>query len=205
MRAMKIKICGLTRIQDIEVVNEGLPDYVGFVFAESRRKVCREQAEQMKKLLDKRIQAVGVFVDAQPEEIAGLCRDGIIDIIQLHGNESPAYLESLRNEVANPIIKAMQVQSTRQILESQEIACEYLLFDTFHKDSCGGSGTTFDHSLIPRTIKPFFLAGGLNAGNIRAAAECLPYCLDVSSGVETNGVKDRDKIRNLIDIVRSVR
>ena len=205
---MKIKICGLTRMQDIEVVNEGLPDYIGFVFAESKRKVSREQAEQMKNILDKRIQAVGVFVNAQPDEIAGLCRDGIIDIIQLHGNESQTYLEKLRSKVANPIIKAIQVQSTMQILESQAVSCDYLLLDAFGKDGRGGrggSGTAFDHSLIPRTIKPFFLAGGLNAGNIRAAAECLPYCLDVSSGVETNGVKDRDKIRNLIDIVRSVR
>ena len=202
---MKIKICGLTRMQDIEAVNEGLPDYIGFVFAESRRRICREQAEQMKNVLDKRIRSVGVFVNAPPGEIASLCRDGIIDIIQLHGNESQTYLEKLRNEVANPIIKAIQVQSTRQILESQEIACEYLLFDTFREGSRGGSGAAFDHSMIPRPIKPFFLAGGLNAGNIRAAAECLPFCLDVSSGVETDGVKDRDKIRNIIEIVRSVR
>lgn len=200
----KIKICGLSREQDIEIVNEVLPDYIGFVFAKSSRNVSFQQAKEMKRLLDKRISAVGVFVNAAPDEIIQLCKANIIDIIQLHGDEDISCITALKNDVPNPIIKAVRVQSTRQILEAQSLPCDYLLLDTYQKDVYGGSGKNFDRSLIPKLKKPFFLAGGLSAGNIKnAITDCRPYCLDVSSGVETDGVKDRDKIKEIIRIVRS--
>lgn len=200
----KIKICGLSREQDIEIVNEVLPDYIGFIFAKSSRNVSFQQAKEMKKLLDKRISAVGVFVNAAPDEIIQLCKANIIDIIQLHGDEDISCILALKNDVPNPIIKAVRVQSTRQILEAQSLPCDYLLLDTYQKDVYGGSGKSFDRSLISKIKKPFFLAGGLSAGNIKnAITDCRPYCLDVSSGVEMDGVKDRDKIKEMIRIVRS--
>jgi len=199
----KIKICGLSRLPDIEVVNEVLPDYIGFVFAESSRKVSRQLAEKMKKALDRRILTVGVFVNTEPSEIVQLCKDNIIEMIQLHGDEDLSYITVLKNEVSNPIIKAVRVQSSRQLLEAQSLPCDYLLLDTYRKNVYGGSGKNFEWSLIPKLEKPFFLAGGLNARNIEAAAvACRPYCLDVSSGVETDGLKDQDKIREIIRIVR---
>jgi phosphoribosylanthranilate isomerase len=199
----KIKICGLSRMQDIEIVNEVLPDDIGFVFAESRRRVSHRQAQEMKSALDKRILAVGVFVNAAPDEIIQLCRTNCIDIIQLHGDEDLAYITALKKRVPNPIIKAVRVQSASQILAAQALPCDYLLLDTYQKDAYGGSGKSFDRSLIPKLEKPFFLAGGLNSGNIKTAiTDCHPYCLDVSSGAEKDGVKDREKIKEIIRIVR---
>jgi len=198
----RIKICGLSREQDIEAVNMALPDYAGLVFAESKRQVSREQAKLLRSLLDERILSVGVFVNADLHEVARLCQEEIIDLIQLHGEEDALYMTALRQKVANPIIKAVRVQSTKQILEVQKMPCDYLLLDNFDKGVYGGSGQSFDHSLIPKLTKPFFLAGGLNTSNIAAAAEARPYCLDISSGVETGGFKDKDKIAAIVSIVR---
>lgn len=196
---IKIKICGLFRFQDILAVNDAMPDYAGFVFAESRRKVSHEKAAALKSLLDPGILAVGVFANADPREILRLCKTGVIDLIQLHGREDAAYINALRQAVPHPIIKAVGVECSRQILEAQTLPCDYLLLDS----PGGGTGKGFDHSLIPPLEKPFFLAGGLNAGNLRKAAACRPFALDVSSGAETGGLKDPDKIKELVDIVRS--
>jgi len=157
----------------------------------------------MKNVLDRRIKAVGIFVNTAANEIVQMCKDNIIDVIQLHGDEDLSYIAKLRNEVSNPIIKAVRMQDTCQLLEAQSLPCDYLLLDTYRKDVYGGSGESFDWSLIPKLEKPYFLAGGLNAGNIEtAAAQCHPYCLDVSSGVETDGLKDRDKIKEIVKLVR---
>ncbi|MCX7615441.1 MAG: phosphoribosylanthranilate isomerase, partial [Clostridiales bacterium] len=182
--------------------NEVLPDYIGFVFAESRRKVTFEQAARMKNRLDSRIQAVGVFVNALSEDIISLSKNGLIDLIQLHGDENASYIKKLRNEISNPIIKALRVQSTEQIVNSVSLPCDYLLFDTYRKDAYGGSGECFNWSMIPELNKPYFLAGGLNAQNIKAASRQCPYCLDVSSGVETDGFKDLEKIKEIVNMVR---
>lgn len=200
----KIKICGLKSTKDIRIVNEALPDYIGFVFAKSSRQITIEQAEEMKNLLDKRIYAVGVFVNSEPSEIIKLCKNNIIDIIQLHGEEDAEYIDFLKSKVSNPIIKAVRVRNDEQIYRAQVLPCDYLLFDTYHKDVYGGSGEMFDHSLIPKTIKPYFLAGGLDYYNVAAAiADCKPYCVDISSGVENQGIKDKEKIKDIIRIVRS--
>ncbi|SHI21470.1 phosphoribosylanthranilate isomerase [Sporobacter termitidis DSM 10068] len=199
----KIKICGLTRPQDIDAVNEARPDYIGFVFAESRRKVTPEQAAGLKRRLDGRIRAVGVFVNAGPDEIARVVRDGTIDLVQLHGDEDAAYIEDLKRRVGIPVIKAVRVQSPGQVLAAQALPCDYLLLDTYQKDAYGGTGKTFDHGLIPPLQKPFFLAGGLNAGNIKEAAALGPWCLDVSGGAETDGVKDAAKIIEIVRIVKT--
>lgn len=200
----KIKICGLTRPQDIDIVNETQPNYIGFVFAESRRRVTTEQAAAMKERLDARIKAVGVFVNAVQEDIIGLCRAGIIDLIQLHGDEDEVYISSLKEHVQNPVIKAVRVENSEQVLRAQSLPCDYLLLDTYDKNAAGGTGIRFDHALIPTLVKPFFLAGGLHAGNIREAAAHHPFCIDVSSGAETDGVKDDGKIKEIVRLVRSL-
>jgi phosphoribosylanthranilate isomerase len=199
----KIKICGLSRPCDIDAVNEALPDYIGFVFAKSPREVSFIQAAALKQRLNAKIKAVGVFVDAAIEIISALCQDGIIDMVQLHGNEDADYIRQLKKAVVVPIIKAVRVQSAEQIIETQAKDCDYLLLDTWLKGKQGGSGQTFDWSLIPKLNKPYFLAGGLNAANIKEAASYQPYCLDVSSGAETEGKKDGRKIIELVRIVRS--
>jgi phosphoribosylanthranilate isomerase len=198
----KIKICGLTRQWDISIVNQVLPEYVGFVFAESRRRVAKEQAAAMKERLDPRIKAVGVFVNTGPNWIAELVSDGIVDLVQLHGDEDAAYIAALKKMITCPIIKAVRVQSPAQVSEAESLICDYLLLDAFKADAYGGTGTSFDYGLIPKLTKPYFLAGGLNTENIKQALEVHPYCVDISSGVEINGVKDAGKIREIVKIVR---
>jgi phosphoribosylanthranilate isomerase len=202
----QIKICGLTRKEDIEAVNRWLPDYIGFVFANSRRRVTPEQARLLKDGLDYRIKAVGVFTNEPVESIAALCEKGVIDIVQLHGDENEEFIRQLKQKTACPVMKAVRVQSTEQILEAQKLPCDLLLLDTYQKGKYGGSGKKFDHSLIPALQKPFFLAGGLDCANIaQAVLECHPFALDVSSGAETDGVKDEDKIRQITQTIRNIR
>ena len=194
---MKIKICGLTRECDINYVNEALPDYAGFVFAGSKRKVSADQAFALKRGLSSSIKAVGVFVDHDISFIRDLLKRGVIDIVQLHGHEDEEYISAINA----PVIKAVRLDKKSEKSERSEkfdYPADYLLFDS----PSAGSGKTFDWSLIPKTEKPFFLAGGINIGNISGAIEIKPYAIDVSSGVETDGAKDRCKI---LEIVRSVR
>lgn len=199
----RIKICGVVRDEDIEAVNAALPDYIGFVFAESRRRIGFHRAKVLKAGLDPRIKAVGVFVNEDTENIIRLCEAGVIDLIQLHGDENEDYIKKLRYYVSNEIIKAVRVRTPPDAERAAEYSCDYLLFDAYDEKAYGGVGKTFDWSAIPYTNKPFFLAGGINSGNITRALElCDPYCIDVSSGAETNGYKDRQKI---IDIVSKVR
>jgi phosphoribosylanthranilate isomerase len=192
----KLKICGLSRPEDMVYANRYRPDYVGFVFAESRRRVTPEQAAELKTLLSPQIQTVGVFVNSPLEEVAALCNSGVIDLVQLHGDESELYMRKLRREITLPIIKAVRVRTPEQILRAQELPCEILLLDTYVEGQRGGSGKSFDHSIIPPISKPFFLAGGLNVDTIPTAiASCSPYGVDVSSGAESDGYKDEAKIR----------
>lgn len=200
----KIKICGLKRKEDISYVNELLPDFAGFVFAKSSRQVDAKKAAELKKQLSPKIKAVGVFVNADPEFIAKLYQQQILDLAQLHGDETADYIHRLKHLCPSlPLIKAVRVQSTKQILEAEKLPCDYLLLDTWQKDSYGGSGKTFDRSLIPPLAKPWFLAGGLNAENIaESISQCHPWAVDVSSAVETDGVKNKEKIKTFIDHVR---
>jgi len=199
----KIKICGLRREQDIEAVNAALPDYIGFVFAGSKRQIDERQAQALKSKLNPAIKAVGVFVNADIKKIINLCTTRVIDLIQLHGDEDQDYLQRLRSCVPNRIIKAVRVKETQDIEKALEFPCDYLLFDTFYPGEYGGGGQTFDWSLLPEINKPYFLAGGINVRNIsKALAELSPYGLDVSSGAETNGFKDPKKIAEIVATVR---
>ena len=197
----KIKICGLTRTEDIDMVNEFLPDYIGFVFAKSRRLISAEQAKELKKRLNAEIKTVGVFVNEKPENIAKIVKQGIIDLIQLHGDEDAAYCEQLRKLTQAPIIKAVRVENEDDLAGIEEFDCDYYLFDTLSNKEYGGTGKAFDHSILynKEIKKPFFVAGGLNQDNVAAAIETTkPYGVDTSGGVETYGIKDANKIKEFI-------
>lgn len=185
----KIKICGLRREDDINYVNILKPDYIGFILTSGfKRSIDKEQAKKLKSLLSPDIKAVGVFVNDTLDNINYFLDNGIIDIVQLHGNETPQFC----NNIDAPVIKYFKPDDFDKI---NEYDTEFYLFD-----SGTGTGKTFDWSLIPKTDKPFFLAGGLNKDNIPIAEkEINPYCIDLSSAVETNGIKDFNKIKEIME------
>lgn len=196
----KIKICGLTRRCEIDYVNEAKPDYIGFVFWEkSRRYVTKEQAKRLKERLDPGILAVGVFVNERPEKIAELVNTGVIDLIQLHGEEDEEYVHKLKKMTDRPVIKAVQIKKENNARMPESTADYYLL------DSGKGSGQTLDWGSLPAIERPWFLAGGISAENVQDAIEKLhPYAVDFSSSVETDGRKDRDKILEIVRRIRDV-
>lgn len=196
---IKVKFCGLSRICDIEGANSLKPEYIGFVFApQSRRCILPEKAAKLKSLLSPGIKAVGVFVNQQPEFAAELLNSDIIDIVQLHGNEEDDYIEQLRRLTHKPIIQAFRITGAEEIIKAQNSIADCILLD-----AGAGTGTSFDWKLVQNIKRPYFLAGGLNAQNARAALSILkPYALDVSSGIETNGLKDTRKMAEFIHAVR---
>lgn len=201
---VKVKICGLKRSEDIQFVNHLRPDFAGFVFAKSKRQVDEKTAETLRKELSNEIPTVGVFVNEDREKIRYLCEKGIIQIIQLHGDENAEYIAELKKMLPEiPIIKAVRVRTAEEILAAEKQECDYLLLDTYVEDVYGGSGKVFDKKLIPVLKKPYFLAGGLNAENVNENIEaCNPFAVDVSSAVETDGIKDKTKIKEFLERVR---
>lgn len=196
-----IKLCGLTRPCDIDTVNKLKPEYIGFVFfAKSIRNISREQAADLKKRLDPAIQAIGVFVDPDLDFVAGMLRDGIIDGAQLHGKEDEAYISQLRSLApGKQIIKAYKVRTVEDLALANASSADYVLLD-----SGTGSGETFDWSLIRGIERPYFLAGGLDPDNVgRAVTDLHPFAVDVSSGIETDGVKDPEKMGCFVEQVRN--
>ena len=196
----KVKICGLSRVEDIDAVNSALPDYIGFVFAQSSRRIDEATAMMLKERLDLQIKSVGVFVNEDAENVAALCNCGVIDFAQLHGDEDEDYIARLKDRCGCPVIKAIGIGDE---LMTYPCNADYLLFDTLsHKR--GGSGAAFNWSLLAGfSGKPFFIAGGLSAHNVSEVIITLaPFGVDVSSGVETNGKKDVEKIYEFISIVR---
>ncbi len=197
---IKIKICGLTRREDIEAVNNYLPDYIGFVFAKSKRQVSFKQAKELKKLLNPKIETVGVFVNESIETLMALGMEKVIDIIQLHGDEDEAYIKAVKRKVKLPVIKAIRIKD--KIESIQSCGADFLLFDKYLEGMYGGGGESFDWSIINNIPVPYFLAGGIHLGNIEEALRKASYAIDVSSGVETNGMKDENKICEMIETVR---
>ncbi len=195
----KIKLCGLSRPCDIQTANELMPEYIGFVFApKSKRYIDPQQAAQLKELLSSDIRAVGVFVDEAPDTVAALLNNGVIDIAQLHGSEDEAYIQRLRQRTDQPIIKAFQIKSRHNLAEAKTCTADHILLD-----SGAGTGNVFDWSVLRDVKRPYFLAGGLSPGNAREAVRLLqPYAVDVSSGIETDGLKDREKAAAFIAAVR---
>lgn len=199
---IKIKLCGLTRPSDIETANLLHPDYVGFVFAKkSRRYVSPERVKTLKELLLPDILAVGVFVDEEPETVAMWLSSGIIEMVQLHGGEDEAYIKRLRELTERPIIKAFSVKETHDIEKANDSTADFVLLDA----GDGGTGTAFDRELLAGMSRPYFLAGGLDPSTVEEAVRrWRPYAVDVSSGIETDGVKDAEKMQAFVKIVRRV-
>ena len=195
----KIKMCGLSRPCDIADVNAIRPEYIGFVFyPKSRRNVTPEQAAQLKKRLSPAIQAVGVFVDAAPEAVSALLRQGVIDMAQLHGHEDEAYLASLRQLTDKPLLQAFRIAEADDVTRAMQSSADMVLLDAGM-----GSGEGFDWTLVRKIDRPYFLAGGLDADNVTAAIRQLrPYAVDVSSGIETDGQKDKEKMAAFAAAVR---
>ena len=212
---VKIKICGLRRLEDIEIVNKYKPDYIGFVFAESPRKVSFEEARELSGLLSEDIVPVGVFVNEHMKLIVDLFKEGIIEIAQLHGDEDEKYIKDLKDKSIEetgkeiPVINAIEIKDNTDfndtVLEWRDSLSDYFILD-----SGKGSGKTFDWSLIDKNSEFFknsiFLAGGLNSENLTSAIEEFnPFAVDLSSSVETDGFKDEEKIKEIIEIVDNYR
>lgn len=209
MRTTKIKICGLLRRDDVDYVNRWRPDYAGFILAEGfRRQILPEQAAELAEHLDPRIQTVGVFVNQPVAFVSDLLDRGIIQLAQLHGDEDEAYMQALREACRKKgcqphIIQAIRVRRTEDIRQAGESSADLLLLDAWSDKSVGGSGETFDWSLIQGLNRPFFLAGGLGADNVAEAIRRVqPYGVDASSSLETEGYKDPDKIREFVEAVK---
>lgn len=196
----KIKLCGLTRPCDIAWANELRPDYIGFVFAKkSRRYAAPELAAQLKALLNPEIQAVGVFVNENVDTVAELLRAGIIDVAQLHGKEDESYIAALLAKTDKPIFKAFRIDSEADVAKANASSADLVLLDSGN----GGTGTVFDWQLLQGIARPYFLAGGLHPGNIGEAVKALkPFGVDVSSGIETDGLKDQAKMAQFVQAVR---
>lgn len=197
---VKVKICGIRRMEDIEIVNRYKPDYIGFVFADSKRRVSYDLAYELKLNLDSDIISVGVFVDASLDEILKLFDEGVIEMAQLHGSESDEYILTLKEKTNSElkIIKAIEMSEDVDLLEYNNSHADYLLLD-----SGKGSGKTFDWNLMESNLnKEFFLAGGLNISNINdAIKEFNPYAIDLSSSLEVDGFKDESKIKELMEAI----
>ena len=228
---VKVKFCGIRRTEDIEAMNRLKPDLAGFVFAKSKRQVTKEQAAGLKELLDPEIKTVAVLVNMPAEEAAVLANTGIADLLQLHGDEDATYIAKLKTLTGSKIIKAIRlrngtlpaqgygkeaeesVYTTNAGLLAEAAQADYYLFDTFLPDTYGGTGKTFSVSLLNNLLidKPFFLAGGLDAGNVAGIirkvqkdATLLPffYGVDVSGGIETDGYKDTIKMQAFMKTIR---
>ncbi|MFT4005260.1 MAG: phosphoribosylanthranilate isomerase [Lacrimispora sp.] len=202
---MKIKICGLTRREDVLAVNQWKPDYAGLVFAPGKRQLTAEKARELRELLLPEIPSVGVFVNSPMESILSLAENGTVNLIQLHGDEDDAYILELKKRLPSPlpIIKAVRVQRTEDMTRAEMLPADFLLFDTYIKGLYGGSGRTFDWTMIPAIKKPWFLAGGIGFSNIKDAMKTKAFCLDLSSSLETEGKKDPEKIKEIIQTMRS--
>lgn len=196
----KIKICGLRRKEDVRIVNSFLPDFAGFILSNGfKRTVAKDDFLSFAKNVNSKIQKVGVFVNEPFDSILEYALH--LDVLQLHGDESFEYAERLRIKTDKAIIKAVRAKSPKEIERFNEYPCDYLLIDAYKEGEYGGTGKVADWSIIKKAKikKPFFLAGGISSENVSdAIAELSPFCVDVSSSVETNGYKDELKVKELI-------
>ena len=192
----KIKLCGLRRVCDIEAANALHP---GFVFAaKSRRYISPEKVAELRKYLQTGIQVVGVFVNEEPKQVAGLLNSGVIDIAQLHGEEDNAYIKILRKMSDRPIIQVFRIKMEKDVKRAEESEADMLLLD-----SGAGRGKVFDWKLIQTIERPYFLAGGITSHNVSEAIQRLhPDGVDVSSSIETDGKKDQKKMAAFVAAVR---
>lgn len=202
---MNIKLCGLMSVADVAAVNEVDPEYIGFVFAPGRHQIDRTQAKLLAQALHENIQKVGVFVNASIGDIVQIVQDGSIDLIQLHGQESKAYVKELSESTTCPLIKALDMTSIPIttlpcVMESfAQAGISLFLLD----QGKGGTGQCFDWSILPFLPYPYFLAGGIQLNNVLEAMQCSAIGLDMSSGIETDGKKDPLKIKKICKLIRT--
>lgn len=198
----KIKICGLSRPCDIESVNEAKPDFCGFIInvPKSKRNVSPDTVRQLVKNLSPDVKPVGVFVNAPMDEIAALTEDGTLAYVQLHGKEDEAYIAALRERIHVPIIQAFKVSCPEDVAHAQQSSADYILLD----NGSGGTGKTFDWSHLRDITRPYILAGGLGPDNLGlAVSQLAPWGVDLSSGAETDGFKDKNKVLAAVQAVRA--
>lgn len=200
----RVKICGLHSAEDVNIVRKFQPDFAGFICSPGfRRSVTKENILSWTKDFPKQIKKVGVFVNEEPEKVASYAREGVVDLVQLHGHEDAEYIWMLRNFLERAdhpveIIQAIAVKTVEDAKRLEESEADYVLLD-----SGRGTGKTFDWSLVKTMQRPFFLAGGITPDNVQQAIAAFhPYAIDVSSGVETDGKKDEEKVKRLIELVR---
>ena len=199
----RIKICGLTRPEDIQAVNEAKPDFCGFIveFPKSRRNVTVDQLRKLREKLDENILPAGVFVNAPVELPAQLLNEGTIALAQLHGQEDEEYITRLEGMTDQLLIKAFSIKTEEDVEQALRSGADYILLD----QGAGGTGETFDWNLVPSIKRPWFLAGGLGCDNLESAIHLLhPWAVDLSSSVETDGHKDPDKILKAVQAVRNI-
>ena len=200
---MEIKICGIRREKDIQIINKYNPEYIGFIFAPTRRYVSPETAKRLSEKLDGDTKTVGVFVNENPETVREIAETVGLDVIQLHGDEDAEYIKRLSTDCE--IWKAVRVKDGGEILDTE--GADKILLDKYSAKELGGTGRTFDWSAVGDTKvkKPLILAGGLNCENVAEGIRIFnPVCVDVSSAVETDGVKDETKIKEFTETVRKL-
>jgi len=217
----KVKMCGISKVETIPAVVEAKPDYMGLVFAPSKRQVTVDQAKILVEELhrgyakkygsdtehDKNdtIKTVGVFVNETVENLVTIANEANLDAVQLHGDEDEAFIQSLKERTNVEVWKAIQIRTAADTEKWIDSSADMLLFDAYHKDERGGTGEVFDWSSLDAFERPFMLAGGIDSTNVaRAIRTVRPYGIDISSGIETNGVKDDEKITAFIKIVKSI-
>ena len=210
----KVKMCGISKVETIPAVVEAKPDYMGLVFAPSKRQVTVEQAEILVEELHKQcinhydtkvVKTVGVFVNETLDNLVRIADTANLDAVQLHGDEDEAFIQSLKERTNVEVWKAIQIRSAADVEKWIDSSADILLFDAYHKDERGGTGEVFDWSSLDTFERPFMLAGGIDSTNVaRAIRTVRSYGIDISSGIETNGVKDDEKITAFTKIVKSI-
>lgn len=210
----KVKMCGISKVDTIPAVVEAKPDYMGLVFAPSKRQVTVEQAKTLVEALHNQckeqnnmvsIKTVGVFVNETIDNLVTIAKEANLDAVQLHGDEDEAFIQSLKERTNVEVWKAIQIRTAADTEKWIDSSADMLLFDAYHKDERGGTGEVFDWSSLDAFERPFMLAGGIDSTNVaRAIRTVRPYGIDISSGIETNGVKDDEKIKAFTKIVNSI-
>jgi len=210
----KVKMCGISKVETIPAIIDAKPDYMGLVFAPSKRQVTVEQAKILVEELHKQyavrynsetIKTVGVFVNETIENLLKIAEEVKLDVIQLHGDEDESFIQILKEQSNVEVWKAVQVRSAADAEKWIDSSADMLLFDAYHKDERGGTGEVFDWSSLDEFDRPFMLAGGIDSTNVaRAIRTVRPYGIDISSGIETEGVKDNEKIKAFTNIVRTI-
>ena len=210
----KVKMCGISKVETIPAIVDAKPDYMGLVFAPSKRQVTVDQAKTLVEELHKQyavrynsetIKTVGVFVNETVENLLKIAEEVKLDVIQLHGDEDESFIQILKEQSNVEVWKAIQVRSAADAEKWIDSSADMLLFDAYHKDERGGTGEVFDWSSLDEFERPFMLAGGIDSTNVaRAIRTVRPYGIDISSGIETEGVKDDEKMKAFTNIVRTI-